>query len=586
MNIFRPPTRISRTPNFGVTRIITGDSFLAVLAGLFLLALAVPEVAAQTPTSIIYSKHNLSISGPGALRSATEGDICIFCHSPHSKTGESPLWNHQMSTASYTPYNSSTLKATVGQPTGASKLCLSCHDGTVALGMVANRSTPIPMLSGASTIPTGRTRIGTDLSAHHPVSFTYDVALATAQGELRDPTTLNQEVRLDRSGQLQCTACHDPHNNQFGSFLVKDNTASALCLDCHTPNLWSASAHATSTATWNGNGPNPWPHTGATTVAANACENCHRPHAAETKLRLLNFTPDEQNCLSCHSGTVVAKNIAADLNKASVHPIVQSTGVHDPMEDAINPQRHVACEDCHNPHAAKNLAAAAPAANGTLTGVRGVNAGGAIVQAVQNEFEVCFRCHADSTDRGLAVVPRQAVETNTRLEFNPANVSFHPVEAVGRNNSVPSLLTPWSTSSLTYCTDCHSSDNLTGPKGPHGSAFAPILERQLLLTDNTPYNVSSFDLCYKCHNSSIIDSDEVTSWKYHQKHIREFKAACTTCHDSHASSQPHLINFNTTYVLPYNGVLEYNSTGINQGNCTLTCHDGNGVNKPHNPKSY
>jgi predicted CXXCH cytochrome family protein len=553
--------------------------------------LAALTVAGQNPNSIIYSKHNLSISSPGSIRAATESDICIFCHTPHNASGDGPLWNHQLSTAAYTPYTSSTLKATVGQPTGASKLCLSCHDGTVALGLVNSRTTPIAMQSGANTIPAGNTRIGTDLSAHHPVSFVYDSALATANGELRDPGALAPEVRLDRSGQLQCTSCHDPHNNQFGSFLVKDNNASALCQDCHVPNQWAASIHATATATWNGTGPNPWPHTAQTTVAANACESCHRPHAAQTPKRLLNFGTEEQNCFSCHSGTVAAQNLAAEFNKTSVHPVTQTTGVHDPTEDAINPPRHVECVDCHNPHAAKTAAATAPAAPGALTGVRGVNAAGAEVRELQNEYELCFRCHGDSTDRGPARVPRQFVETNTRLEFSPGNTSFHPVESIGKNASVPSLIVPWTTSSRTYCGDCHNNDQGagaggSGPKGPHGSAYVPLLERMLLLTDGTPYNPANFALCYKCHSSTVIDSELASSWQFHKRHIEDFQAACTTCHDSHASSQPHLINFNPTYVLPYNGNLSFNSTGPNHGNCTLTCHDGSGQNKPHAPKSY
>ena len=548
-----------------------------------IFCLASLTVMGQNPQSIIYTKHNLSVSGPGSLRSANEADICIFCHAPHNTTGLGPLWNHELSQATYTPYSSSTLKATVGQPTGASKLCLSCHDGTVALGLVANRSIPIAMQPGANTIPAGRTLIGTDLSAHHPVSFTYDAALATLQGELRDPSTLVQDVRLDQSGQLQCTSCHDPHNDQYGDFLVVNNTASALCLNCHTPNQWATAIHATSTATWNGSGQNPWPHTSGTTVAANGCENCHRPHAAETKLRLLNFSPDEQNCYSCHSGTVAVKNIAAEFNKASVHPIALTSGIHDPTEDAINSPRHVACEDCHNPHSVKDTAAAAPAAPGGIMGVRGVNSGGAVIQQIQYEYELCFRCHADSLNRGSALISRQFVQTNTRLEFNLANTSFHPIEGVGKNPGVPSLLTPWNTGSIMYCTDCHNNDQGpgaggTGPKGPHGSIYPPLLERQLLLTDFTPYNSASFDLCFKCHSSSVVVSQQATSWQYHQKHIVDDTTACTTCHDSHGSTQPSLINFNTAYVQPYNGVLQFNSTGGNHGNCTLTCHGKDHVN--------
>ena len=109
-------------------------------------------------------------------------------------------------------------------------------------------------------------------------------ALAVAQGELREPSTLQPEVRLDQQKQLQCDSCHDPHNNQYGKFLVQDNTASALCLQCHVQNQWSASAHATSPANWNGTGRDPWPYTSGTTVAANGCENCHTPHHASTNI--------------------------------------------------------------------------------------------------------------------------------------------------------------------------------------------------------------------------------------------------------------------------------------------------------------
>jgi predicted CXXCH cytochrome family protein len=155
---------------------------------------------------------------------------------------------------------------------------------------------------------------------------------------------------------------------------------------------------------------------------------------------------------------------------------------------------------------------------------------------------------------------------------------------VGRNTSVPSLIPPWTTSSFTYCTDCHNNDQgpgvgsgNTSPKGPHGSSYIPILERQLLLTDFTPYNAANFALCFKCHSSSVVVSAQATSWQYHQIHIVNAAAACTTCHDSHASIQPRLINFNTAYVQPYNGMLQYNSIGANHGNCTLTCHGTNHI---------
>ena len=125
--------------------------------------------------------------------------------------------------------------------------------------------------------------------------------------------------------------------------------------------------------------PNPWPHTTYNNVADNACESCHAPHTAGTGPRLLNDAVEEQNCYSCHSGTVAAKNIAAEFGKVSVHPITLTSGIHDPMEDPLNPPRHVECADCHNPHAATPASAVAPNASGALAGLKGVNPSGLVI---------------------------------------------------------------------------------------------------------------------------------------------------------------------------------------------------------------
>jgi predicted CXXCH cytochrome family protein len=407
----------------------------------------------------------------------------------------------------------------------------------------------------------------------------YDAALVAANGQLKDPSTLNQQVRLDHEGRMQCTSCHDPHNNRFPKFMVMDDRAGQLCISCHNVDNWASSIHATSTKTWNGVGPNPWPHTRHTTVADNACESCHAPHAAGTPERLLTFSVEEQNCYSCHSGTVAAKNIASEFNKFSAHPIIDTSGVHDPMEDTVNPVRHVECADCHNPHEARTSAATVPNASGALAGVRGVNSAGAVVDRITREYELCFRCHADSVARGPARVNRQYVQTNTRLEFSSSNPSYHPVLAPGKNANVPSLLSPWTATSLMYCTDCHNNNQGpntpggTGPNGPHGSIYEPILERNLLLTDNSGESAANYALCYKCHSRSVVTSEQDSSWKYHKKHVVEKRTACTTCHDPHGVVQnAHLINFNTSYVSPNGGVISFNDGTIGNRSCTLTCH--------------
>lgn len=539
---------------------------------IFLLLVAMPGARAG---SVVETRHNLSASGPGSVKAGSETQVCIFCHTPHNSASDAPLWNRFESGAVYTPYDSPTLGANVGQPTGASRLCLSCHDGTMALGMVRSRSAPIPFAGGA-TLPSGPSNLGTNLSDDHPVSFRFDAALAAGDGELRDPSALPAAVRLDASGQMQCTSCHDPHDDSFGKFLVMENTASALCVSCHSTTGWADAIHRTSTRTWNGAGVDPWPTTADTTVAANACANCHQPHAAGTAVALLRFNTEEANCLSCHNGNVAAKNVQSDFLKASVHPITATTGVHSPTEDLTGGTRHVECADCHNPHAARHAVATAPTAPGSLAELPGVSSSGAIVDPLQNEYELCFRCHGDSPNRGPARVRRVQVQTNTRVEFSPANPSFHPVVAPGRNTSVPSLIAPWTTASQIYCTDCHNSDTAAqaggaGADGPHGSAWTPILERRLVYTDNNTESAAIFAMCYKCHNRTSILDDR--SFKEHQKHVREVKAACTTCHDPHGSAtNTHLINFNPDYVTPLRGVIEYVDQGNQAGYCTLVCH--------------
>lgn len=544
-----------------------------------LAALSALGAAADQPVRL--SNHNLSMSGPGQLRAGGESEICIFCHGVHNTVPESPMWNRNSAGSVYLPYHSSTARARVGQPTGASKLCLSCHDGTVALGQVRQRMTPIRMAGGVSRLPAGRSNLGTDLSDDHPISFTYDSALAKkAQGALADPARLQREVRLDERRQLQCTTCHDPHDNTYGDFLVMDNRGSALCLTCHEEEGWKSSSHRTSAADWDGAGVDPWPDSPAATVAEGACDNCHTSHRAGTPQRLLRDRTEEDTCFRCHNGHVARHDLEAEFNKTSRHDVRRQTGRHDPTEDLVDAPRHVECADCHNAHAARALSARAPAAPGALAGVAGITAAGTETAVISREYELCYRCHGDGLDRGEALVSRDQPETNTRLEFKSSNASYHPVEAAGRNPDMPSLRTPWRPSSLMYCTDCHNNDQGpgaggSGPAGPHGSAYRPILERRLELRDHQPESDSAYALCYKCHARESILGNE--SFPFHRAHVVEQQTACTTCHDSHGvAGATHLINFNRTYVGPAEGGgLLFEDRGRLRGSCTLSCHGAN-----------
>jgi predicted CXXCH cytochrome family protein len=200
------------------------------------------------------------------------------------------------------------------------------------------------------------------------------------------------------------------------------------------------------------------------------------------------------------------------------------------------------------------------------------------VSPLTRQYELCFRCHGDGPDRGNAHVERQFPQTNTRQEFTFGDGSYHPVVNAGRNPSVPSLIDPYSETSMIYCTDCHNNNagpgaGGDGPAGPHGSTYAPILERQLALTDGSPHSPSLYALCYKCHSYESILADE--SFSEHYRHVAEKQIACTTCHDPHGSeSNTHLINFNVNYVSRShdNNRMEFVDGGAQTGNCSLFCH--------------
>src|SRR5689334_3432631 len=132
---------------------------------LLLWALAIWMAALAAPAdTVLSSKHNLSASGPGTVKASTETEVCIFCHTPHRETREQQLCNHSAYSATYTPDASSALKPTLRQPTGSSRLCLSCHDGTVALGLINSRAGAIQMQNGVTTMPSGQSNRGTDFS--------------------------------------------------------------------------------------------------------------------------------------------------------------------------------------------------------------------------------------------------------------------------------------------------------------------------------------------------------------------------------------------------------------------------------------
>lgn len=167
---------------------------------------------------------------------------CGVCHTTHQSIPitSAPLWNHEATVvAGYLLYDSPTFDgvSTINDPGASSRLCLSCHDGTVALENFGGNT------SGSNFIPQSA-RIGgvagNDLRSEHPISFDYTDALANSDGGLFPPTTTNSGLgsTIDNdmlfNNKMECASCHDVHN-RFGvmHLLKMSNANSELCLTCH-----------------------------------------------------------------------------------------------------------------------------------------------------------------------------------------------------------------------------------------------------------------------------------------------------------------------------------------------------------------
>jgi hypothetical protein len=207
---------------------------------------------------IVGSTHDFSDEGWN-----TTGEICVVCHAPHGNTLKTweigLLWNHQLSAQTYLMYAEAQDAfpffisfidgAFQGEPTGPSKLCLSCHDGTIAVDAFGETAGGTHPISDAFRIPgfTTDSTLGTqDMRGTHPISVTYDNTADTGDPGLHDPSTATFPITgtlvetVLWNGEIHCSSCHDVHDSVgetvVGTRLLRgpmDDPPSGLCLTCH-----------------------------------------------------------------------------------------------------------------------------------------------------------------------------------------------------------------------------------------------------------------------------------------------------------------------------------------------------------------
>jgi len=309
--------------------------------------------------TIVDTRHNLSVSGLGTIKAQSETRVCIFCHTPHNANPKTPLWNRDVGSGTYALYDSSTLQAMPAQPSGPSRLCLSCHDGMIAIGAVLQPAGGIAVTG--TILPGSAANIGGSvfgLSKDHPISFSYPMANLAFNPR---PTDSNLVLY---GGFIECPTCHDAHKDAYrspdkssrftGKFLVADNRYSALCLACHDLPGWFGTAHQMSAALVDTAVlpvfPKQWPTWG--TVAEWGCESCHTSHSSQDGQLLLSRYDTADGtlesslsyalCYRCHNRLGI---LADGTFKKKIVPTTPSGGGHS---------GHLAngatCAVCHDTH--------------------------------------------------------------------------------------------------------------------------------------------------------------------------------------------------------------------------------------------
>ena len=245
---------------------------------------------------IVGSSHDLSNVGnlkgsQDAADYVTTADrqnrICVYCHHPHNAhsasddngyTGGrdgllssaltySPLWNRDLSTQTFVGYDNGAFMgaASIDNPTdkrhalnaaddsdsqgtginGVSLLCMSCHDGVVAMNAYSTNTGTSDgggAATGTSSAITSSAGFKGDMNNHHPMGFSYtEVQAVDAEIAAETvPITIDGLVKIGDvlvNNEFECVSCHDVHNtaNSAGAerFLWRSNNESNFCLVCH-----------------------------------------------------------------------------------------------------------------------------------------------------------------------------------------------------------------------------------------------------------------------------------------------------------------------------------------------------------------
>lgn len=268
-----------RQCSFGTKAVFVGGMILfGLFGGQSVFAEAIvgdPVLGADDP--ILGSKHDFtglnSRAGVVAMAGVAFSDYgysCVYCHIPAEEAGAIPSdfggivgWNRVMPALEnyqfYSATGSHTLDTNPSSLNPISMLCLSCHDGTMAVDMVVfkpvsfepskdnamhMRINPEDNIESCGKCHNGQVAhdisvkmLGTDLRNDHPISMQY-AGLGWKDPDFRPAPPADENnnrvfyngVKL-YNGQVECMTCHNVHDPSR-ELLLRAN-AEVLCLTCH-----------------------------------------------------------------------------------------------------------------------------------------------------------------------------------------------------------------------------------------------------------------------------------------------------------------------------------------------------------------
>ena len=434
---------------------------------------------------------------------------------------------------------------------------------------------------------------------------------------------------------------------------------------------------------------------GNDSLVPDQCATCHSGHTAQAPNLLVKSGSNGDVCFMCHDGTAAKPDVwdqyypstaptANDPSKREYysHDAVAATPLVKHTRSGLDEfggvsNRHSECSDCHNSHKARAtdgsqaLDGTGWEASGRLAGVSGVtveNGGPGVapkytflsgvndpgdeadpvtnINPITLEYQLCFKCHSGFTklpSNDPNYPSRDALDKG--VEFNPANASFHPIEAPGKNDTTkmtdslhapsPYKLWNFNVGSTIRCLNCHATSTTPGPPpdialadlplpgsslAPHTSVNRGILLRnyqdRVLKATGALYSAGDFALCYVCHGDEPFrnpGSSTATNFNLHGEHLNGEKmltagavdpglgidtagagqglAICAECHfrihsTTNKVGEPggsRLVNF-APNVLPLvvGGTPSWiPGSTTGSGTCALTCHG-----KTHDPYPY